>query len=82
MTRPCAALIGERTVSDYNRIRNVPCCPVCLFPKIRGLVICWECSSTLKRQFGGGWGEKTERMLLRVETMLGAAGVEAINGEA
>lgn len=64
-------------MTDYNRIRNVPLCPVCVMPKPKGLVICWTCNGTLKRQFGGNWGDKTERLLFRVESMLASAGVRA-----
>ena len=64
-------------MNQFNRTRNVPGCPVCIMPKPKGLILCWDCHRNLKAQHHGEYGAAANALLQRVEYMLECAGVSA-----
>jgi hypothetical protein len=48
---------------DHPNVRHMLACPKCSQPKDRGLLLCWPCHRTEKRNNEGGYSEATMRLL-------------------
>ncbi len=54
-------------MDDYPLIRAEHICPNCHRPKDVGLILCWPCHQIQKARNDGGYSQRLERQLERLE---------------